>query len=121
MSSENMYLAIFLGSRTSPRYRLWDSLPEPERRIKEQQGIAAWKVWVEKHQPSITDISGPLGKTKKVTGQGIQDISNAMSAFTVVRAPSHEAAAKLFENHPHFTIFPGDAIEIMPILPIPGG
>ena len=27
--------------------------------------------------------------------------------------------AKLFENHPHFAIFPGDSIEIMESLPIP--
>jgi len=44
-----------------------------------------------------------------------------MGAFTVVRAGSHEAAAKMFEDHPHFTIFPGERIEIMPVLPIPGG
>ena len=121
MSSENMYLAIFLGSKTSPRRMAWDALPEQERRAREYQGIAAWKAWAEKHQPSITDLSGPLGKTKKVTEHGIEDISNAIGAFTVVRAPSHEAAARLFENHPHFTAFPGDSIEIMPILPIPGG
>ena len=36
------------------------------------------------------------------------------------RAASHEAAAKLFEKHPHFTNFPGECIEIMPVLPIPG-
>ena len=28
--------------------------------------------------------------------------------------------AKLFEKHPHFTIFPGDSVEIMECLPIPG-
>ncbi len=48
-------------------------------------------------------------------------IGNEMGAFTVVRAGSHEAAAKLFENHPHFAIFPGERVEIMPVLPIPGG
>jgi hypothetical protein len=26
----------------------------------------------------------------------------------------------MFENHPHFAIFPGEAVEIMPVLPIPG-
>jgi hypothetical protein len=41
-------------------------------------------------------------------------------SYTVVRADSHEAAAKLFENHPHFTIFPGESVEIMPVLPMPG-
>ncbi len=35
-------------------------------------------------------------------------------------AESHEAAAKLFLSHPHFSIFPGDSIEIMECLPIPG-
>ena len=43
-----------------------------------------------------------------------------MTGYTVVRADSHESAAKLFEKHPHFTIFPGEAVEIMPVLPIPG-
>jgi hypothetical protein len=61
-----------------------------------------------------------LGKTKKVAERGIDVTSNYMGAFTVVRADSHAAAAKLFEKHPHFTIFPGDSIEIMPVLPIPG-
>jgi hypothetical protein len=42
-----------------------------------------------------------------------------MTAYTVVKAESHEAAAKLFVNHPHFMIFPGDGIEIMECLPIP--
>jgi hypothetical protein len=121
MSSENMYLAIFLGSKTSSRRKAWDALPEQERRAKEQQGIAGWKAWAEKHQSSIATMGGPLGKTKKVTEHGIEDAGNALGAFTVVRASSHEAAAKLFENHPHFTVFPGDAIEVMPVLAIPGG
>jgi len=68
----------------------------------------------------IVEVGGPLGKTKKVSQAGIEDVSNDMGAFTVVRADSHQAAAKLFEQHPHFTIFPGEAIEIMPVLPIPG-
>ena len=95
----------------------------PRRRtqaILEQEGIAAWKAWVEKHHAAVSAMGGPLGKTKKITGRGIADVSNEMGAFMVVRAESHEAAAKLFEKHPHFTIFPGESVEIMPVLPIPG-
>jgi hypothetical protein len=33
---------------------------------------------------------------------------------------SVHTAAKLFENHPHFAIFPGESVEIMPVLSIPG-
>ena len=65
-------------------------------------------------------MGGPLGNTKKISPTGIEDITNAMAGFTVVQAASHEAAAKLFLNHPHFTIFPGESIEVMPVLPIPG-
>ena len=120
MNATGTYLAIFLGSKTSPRRAAWDALPDGQRRAKEQEGMAAWKAWVEKHQSAIVAMGGPLGKTKKVTQQGIDDTSNALGAFTVVRAESHAAAAKLFEKHPHFTIFPGDAVEIMPVLSIPG-
>ena len=84
-------------------------------------GIAAWKAWIDKHQSAVVGMGGPLGKTKKVTQGGIEDTSNDIGAFMVVRADSHEAAARLFEMHPHFTIFPGECVEIMPVMPIPGG
>jgi len=118
--SANTYLAVFLGSKTSPKFTAWTALPEEKRKAKEREGMAAWKGWVEKHQGAIVGMGGPLGKTKKVSQSGIEDISNAMGAYTVVRADSHEAAAKLFENHPHFAIFPGEGVEVMPVLPIPG-
>jgi len=119
--STQTFLAVFLGSKTSPQMTAWNALSDAERRAKEQKGMAAWKAWVEKHHAVIGEMGGPLGKTKKVDQGGIGDTHNHMGAFTVVRADSHEAAAKLFEGHPHFTIFPGESIEIMPILPIPGG
>ena len=119
--SNDTYLAIFLGSMTGQKFAAWNALAPDERRKKEQEGIAAWKAWVAKHQGAILEMGGPLGKTKKVDAKGITDIANELGAFTVVRAASHEAAAKMFENHPHFTIFPGERVEIMPVLPIPGG
>ena len=119
MSTTDTFLAIFLGSNTSPRMAAWNSLPEEVRRAKMQEGIAAWKAWAEKHRAAIVEMGGPLGKTKKVSERGIEDITNLMSAYTIVRADSHDAAAKLFEDHPHFTNFPGDSVEVMPVLPIP--
>jgi hypothetical protein len=120
MTTTNTYFAVFLGSKTNPRMKAWMALPEAERRVKEQEGMAAWHGWVEKYRDVILVDGGPLGKTKKVTARGIEDVSNEMGAFAVVRADSHEAAARMFEAHPHFTIFPGESVEIMPVLPIPG-
>ncbi|WP_127903679.1 hypothetical protein [Solirhodobacter olei] len=114
------YLAVFLGSKTSPQMQAWEALPEAERKAREQEGMAAWRVWASCHQGATVAMGGPLGKTKRTSAKGVADIANEMGAFMVVRAESHEAAAKMFENHPHFTIFPGEAVEIMPVLPIPG-
>jgi hypothetical protein len=121
MNATGTYVAIFLGSKTSSRRLAWDALSEGDRRAKEREGIAAWKAWVDKHQAAIVVMGGPLGTTKKVTPRGVDDAVNELGAFMVVRADSHQAAAKLFEKHPHFTIFPGESIEIMPVLEIPAG
>jgi hypothetical protein len=122
MSTTNTFLAVYLGGgKDGARMAAWNAMPEAERKAKEQQGMAAWKAWVEKHQAALAAMGGPLGKTKRVGPGGIADVGNELGAFTVVRAESHEAAARMFEHHPHFAIFPGEAVEIMPVLPIPGG
>ena len=111
------FLAIFIG--TPGAMEAWRSLPEQERKERETRGIKAWHEWVDRNKASIVEMGGPLGRTKSVSKTGIDDIRNNMGAFTIVCAESHEAAAKLFENHPHFTIFPGQSVEIMERLPIP--
>ena len=92
-------------------------MPEQELRERQSAGVA-WHEWVERNKASIVEIGAPLGRTKSVSQAGIADIRNSMNAFTVVLAQSHEAAAKLFEGHPHFTVFPGEAVEVMECLPI---
>lgn len=120
MNPTGNYLAIFIGSKESATRAAWLALPEAERKKREQDGMDAWRAWADKHKGDIVTMGGPLGKTKKVSTIGVEDISNALGAFTVVRAASPEAAAKMFENHPHFAIFPGESVEVMPILSIPG-
>ena len=71
MSTNDTFLAVFLGSKTSAKMAAWNALPEAERRAREQQGIAAWKAWVEKHQAALVELGGPLGKTKRVDSSGI--------------------------------------------------
>jgi hypothetical protein len=112
------FLAVYLGSPAG--MDAWRAMDEDQRKQKEAAGIEAWHAWVQTNANAIVDQGGPLGKTKRVSKHGIADVRNEMGAYTVVQAESHEAAAKLFENHPHFTFFPGDAVEVMERLPIPG-
>ncbi|HKP78536.1 MAG TPA: hypothetical protein VJU34_05375 [Phenylobacterium sp.] len=83
------------------------------------KGVQAWSEWMSRNAERIVDAGGPLGKTKKVSAAGIADIQNNIAGYVVVEAEDHEAAARMFEGHPHFTIFPGDGVEVMPCLPIP--
>jgi hypothetical protein len=83
------------------------------------KGMQAWSDWMARHASRIVDAGGPLGKTKRVSASGIADIQNAIAAYVVVEAEDHQAAAQMFENHPHFAIFPGDGVEVMPCLPVP--
>jgi hypothetical protein len=112
------FLAIYLGSPAA--MEAWRAKSEAERKELQAKGMVAWGAWAEKHKDAIASGGAPLGKTKRVTASGVVDVRNAMAAYTIVRADSHEAAAKVFKDHPHFTMFPGEAIEVMECLPIPG-
>jgi len=115
------FLAIYIGTEASHRKAGWDALDEEKRKAIEASGLDAWMEWGKVHSAAIVDQGSPLGKTKRASTQGIADIKNAMTGYVIVRAESHEAAARLFEDHPHFAIFPGDSVEIMECLPLPGG
>lgn len=112
------FLAIYIG--TADAFNKWQALNESERKQREQTGMKAWGDWMTKHQQAVVVQGGPLGKTKRIAATGISDIKNNMTGYVVVQAESHEAAARMFENHPHFAIFPGDSVEVMECLPIPG-
>ena len=107
------FLALYLGSPDG------QSPPQPSEDAI-AKGMAAWGGWMAQHASQIIDSGGPLGKTKKASKSGISDTRNNVTGYVVIEAPSHEAAAKMFEGHPHFAIFPGDSVEVMECLPIPG-
>ena len=113
------YLAVYTGTTSAQERSGWDKLSDAERTKRMQEGMKAWMAWGEKHKAAIVENGAPLGKTKRTGLNGVTDIKNAIAGYVVVQAESHEAAAKMFEGHPHFTIFPGDSVEIMEVLPIP--
>ncbi|MET0183529.1 MAG: hypothetical protein ABW199_11645, partial [Caulobacterales bacterium] len=98
----------------------WNQLDEATRNQRNADGMKAWQDWQMKYADVILEQGGPLGKTKRVDASGVRDTSNLLTGYIVVRADSHEAAARMFENHPHFAFFPGDSVEVMECLPMPG-
>lgn len=105
------FMAIYTGT---PGAR-----PQPDEAAV-AKGMQAWSDWMARHAGQIVDSGGPLGATKRVDGAGIADAQNNIAAYVIVEAEDHQAAARMFEDHPHFAIFPGDGVDVMPCLPVPG-
>lgn len=113
------FLAIYIGTHDALKKGRWAEMDEEQRKAAQAAGVKAWMGWGMANSAAIVAQGGPLGKTKRTAPEGISDIKNAMTGYVIVRAESHDAAAKMFENHPHFSIFPGDSVEIMECLPMP--
>src|SRR5262245_21821022 len=114
------FLAIYIGTAAALERAEWNKLDDATRKARQASGVKAWMDWGAANAAAIVDQGTPLGRTKRASPEGVTDIKNVMTGYVVVRAESHDAAAKRFENHPHFTIFPGDSVEIMECLPLPG-
>ena len=109
------FLALYIGS-ASQAEKAATVISDDTR----ARGMAAWGSWMAKHEANIVDPGGPLGVTKRASAKGISDTRNDITGFVIVEAESQDAAALLFEDHPHFAIFPGDSVEIIECLAIPG-
>lgn len=94
----------------------WMKTPEEQRKVEEQKMREQWDAWTEAHKDLIKETIS-VGKPKKVTSSGTEDSRNDLMMYSIVEAESHEAAAKAFEGHPHFTI-PGASIEVMSMRPM---
>lgn len=107
------FVALYMGRLEA------DRTVEPPDQTTMARGMAAWGAWMEANAARIVDAGGPLGATKKIDGSGVGDVRNEVTGYVVITAESHETAARLFLDHPHFSIFPGDRVEIMERLAIP--
>ena len=93
--------------------------PQSEQEAIDAAGVAAWEAWRQRHAAAIVSSDMMLGKTRRVTKTGSAAARNAIAGFVIVEAADIDAAADLFKDHPHIAIFPGDGIDVMPVLTEP--
>ncbi len=91
-------------------------LPKAEQAAVDAIGLPLWAAWETKNAASIPDRGGMVGKTIRASRDGIGEAVNAFCGYVIVEAETADAAARLFLDHPHVTIFPGDGVDIMPFL-----
>ena len=91
----------------------WEKTDPEVRKLAEKKMQAEWGKWMSDHAKMLT-LTEAGGKTKRVSASGVSDTKNDIMLYSFVEAESHEAAAKLFENHPHLQI-PQSSIEVMEV------
>ncbi len=96
----------------------WMKLPESQRKAEQDKMQGEWGVWMKANSAAVKETAG-AGKTKRVTSSGVVDVANDVMLYSMVEAESDDAAAKMFEGHPHFGI-PGAWIDVMPANMLPG-
>lgn len=92
------------------------SLPKAEQDAIDAVGVGLWEEWEKRNAAVILDRGGMVGKTTRVTKDGVAPAVNPFCGYLVVEAEDADAAARLFEDHPHLTVFPGDGVDIMPFV-----
>lgn len=108
------FLAVYtMKPEASAAFR---ARPESEQDEIDSVGVKAWGEWRTRNAAAIVGADVMVGKTRRVTTSGISDARNQIAGFLIVEAADIAAAAALFQDHPHITIFPGDGVDVMPIV-----
>jgi hypothetical protein len=109
------FMVLYMASGADFENMMKNATPEQQKK-----GMEAWMVWMGAHKASIVEGGAPLGRTKRVDANGASDTRNGVGGYSIVQAPSHDEAAKLFgKEHPHLQM-PGAWIEIVEIMAMPG-
>ena len=90
--------------------------PKSEQEAIDEVGLKAWQEWGKRNAAVIVATDVMVGKTRRVTRSGIADAQNQIAGFLIVEAANIAAAAELFRDHPHITVFPGEGIDVMPLV-----
>jgi YCII-related domain len=90
--------------------------PKSEQEATNKAGLKAWEEWSKRNVAAIVATDIMVGKTRRVTKTRIVDARNQIAGFLIVEAADITAAAGLFQDHPHITVFPGDGIDVMPVV-----
>lgn len=102
---------VLYHSSTSAAEQMADATPEQAK-----AGMDAWMSWAGEAGAAIVDMGAPLGDSVMLSGD---TPDGYIGGFSIVEAESLEAAADLFDAHPHFQM-PDGAIQILEMLAMPG-
>ena len=103
------FLALYMAS--PEQQQVWkDTSPEDQKK-----GMDVWVAWANGHKDAFVDMGDPTGKNQHIDAHGVADKGNEVCGYSIVQAPSAEAAAAIFEGSPHVNE-PNAWVDLMPIV-----
>ncbi len=115
------YLVIFKCRDGGVRHKEWNSYALEEKNQRMVDGKKKLDDWFKKHQHLV--VSHPVELATQslwIESAGVTEMESLMGSFLVIQAKSLEQAATIFTDHPHFSCFPGDGIQITECRPSAG-
>ena len=110
------FMVLYMADGAEFEKMMRSATPEQQKK-----GMDAWMAWMNAHKAAMVDGGAPLGKTKRVDAKGVKDFKNNVGGYSIVETKDAAAAAKMFDKtHPHLQM-PGAWIEVVEIMPMPGG
>lgn len=111
------FLVLFTCAENSLNHHNWMKLNQEAKKERLDKGFAATETWMNQYGESIKLKGSSLSnKTITVNSEGVHESPSKLGKFIVVEASSHEKAAKMFLDHPHFKHFPGDGVDILELI-----
>ena len=93
----------------------WKKTTSPEEMKKQGMELGAkMMAWTKKNEASFVDKGLPLGKNRRMTSAGAQDVTNDLNYMCVMQADSAEALEAILKDNPHFDI-PTSYLDIMEV------
>ncbi len=90
----------------------WMKTPPEKRKAEEEKMMGEWKKWMSEHASVFADQGAGVSRPKRIDAKGTSDGRNDIMLYAIVNADSLDAAARMFQNHPHLGI-PQSSIEVM--------
>jgi len=108
------FFILFKCEENSVNHDNWKKLSDEIQKEKLSIGKKKLEHWFEKNKDFIViPMTEFEDKLLYVDNNGLNEVKRKMGAFMQIKANSLEDAAGLFKSHPHFSIFPGDGIEVV--------
>jgi hypothetical protein len=106
------FMILYL-SPESARDMMSNATPEQMK-----AGMDAWMAWAGKAGDAVVDLGTPTAHATHA-GPGSPSGAAEISGFSILQADSAEAVAAVLDGHPHLDM-PGNSIEVLEMLPMPG-